>query len=65
MTSGTVKAWFGRYGWIARSGEPDVYVPVYAVMRSGHGRLSAGQHVSFDIAPDRQGRPEAVNLKVD
>jgi cold shock CspA family protein len=65
MATGTVKAWCGRYGWIACDGEPDTYVNVYAVMRAGHGALSAGQQVSFDIAPDRQGRPEAVNLKVD
>lgn len=66
MPSGTVK-WFNNkkgFGFIVPdTGESDVFVHISAVERSGMQALNEGQKVSYELAPDRQGRMTAVDLK--
>jgi cold shock protein len=66
MASGTVK-WFNNkkgFGFIVPDeGGQDVFVHISAVEKSGLKGLNEGQKVMFDLAPDRQGRMTAVNLK--
>ena len=67
MLNGTVK-WFNNkkgYGFIkAPNTEKDIFVHITAVQKSGLDYINEGQEVSFDIIPDKQGRPEAHNLSV-
>ena len=57
MATGTVK-WFNTtkgYGFIQQdSGEPDVFVHISAVQRSGLAGLDEGQKVSFELVRDRK-----------
>jgi cold shock protein len=66
--SGTVKFFNSEkgYGFIKPDdGGTDIFVHVSAVTRSGLATLSEGQHVSFDVEPDRKGKgPKAVNISV-
>ncbi len=66
MPSGTVK-WFNNkkgFGFIVPdTGGSDVFVHISAVERSGMQALNEGQKVSYELAPDRQGRMTAVDLK--
>jgi CspA family cold shock protein len=66
MPSGTVK-WFNNkkgFGFIVpETGGQDVFVHISAVEKSGMKSLEEGQKVSFELAPDREGRMTAVNLK--
>lgn len=66
MPTGTVK-WFNNkkgFGFIVPdTGGNDVFVHISAVEQSGLRGLNEGQKVSFELAPDRQGRMTAVNLK--
>ena len=66
MASGTVK-WFNTkkgFGFIVPDeGGQDVFVHIYAVEKSGMKALNEGQKVIYDLAPDRQGRMPAVDLK--
>ncbi len=66
MPSGTVK-WFNNkkgFGFIVPDeGGQDVFVHISAVEKSGLQGLNEGQKVSFNLAPDRQGRMTAVDLK--
>ena len=66
METGTVK-WFNNkkgFGFIVPdAGGNDVFVHISAVERSGMQGLNEGQKVSFELAPDRQGRMTAVDLK--
>lgn len=67
MSVGTVK-WFNAtkgYGFIQPSdGSKDVFVHISAVERSGLGRLSEGDKLSYDLERGQQGKISAVNLKV-
>jgi CspA family cold shock protein len=67
MSTGTVKFFnFTRgYGFIAKdNGQPDVFVHISAVERSGMHSLSEGEKVSFDIVKDhRSGKSTAQNLQ--
>jgi len=67
MLNGTVK-WFNNkkgYGFIkSPENEKDIFVHITAVQKSGLDRISEGQELSFDIIPDKVGRPEAHNLNV-
>ncbi|SDU28708.1 cold shock protein (beta-ribbon, CspA family) [Stappia sp. ES.058] len=48
------------------SGEPDVFVHISAVERSGLTTLESGQRVSFETEPDRHGKgPKAVELQIE
>jgi cold shock protein len=66
MPSGTVK-WFNTkkgFGFIVPDdGGNDVFVHISAVETSGMQTLNEGQKVQFELAPDRQGRMTAVELK--
>lgn len=66
--SGTVKFFNAEkgYGFIKPDdGGVDIFVHVSAVTRSGLSTLSEGEHVSFDVEPDRKGKgPKAVNITV-
>lgn len=66
MATGTVK-WFNNkkgFGFIVPDqGGSDVFVHISAVEQSGLRGLNEGQKISYDLAPDRQGRMTAVNLK--
>ena len=65
MATGTVK-WFNNekgYGFIAREGEPDVFVHFSAIQGDGYRTLDEGQRVEFDVAPGRKGE-EAQNVRV-
>jgi cold shock protein len=65
--TGTVKFYNGErgYGFIKpNDGGRDVFVHVTAVER-GLRSLVEGQHISFDVEPDKKGKgPKAVNLVV-
>ena len=64
--TGVVK-WFNNkkgFGFIVPdNGGSDVFVHISAVEQSGMNGLNEGQKVMFELAPDRQGRMTAVNLK--
>jgi len=66
MPSGTVK-WFNNkkgFGFIVpEAGGQDVFVHISAVEKSGMKALEEGQKISYELAPDREGRMTAVNLQ--
>jgi cold shock protein len=65
MANGTVK-WFNStkgFGFIApENGTKDIFVHISALERAGIRQLDDGQHVSFDLESDRNGRESATNL---
>jgi len=67
MPTGTVK-WFNPtkgYGFIApEAGSKDVFVHISAVERAGLHSLNEGQRVQYDLAPGKDGKSSAENLKV-
>lgn len=67
MLNGTVK-WFNNkkgYGFIQTpDSEKDIFVHITAVQESGLERITEGQKISFEIIPDRSGRPEAHHLSI-
>lgn len=67
MNVGTVKFFNTTkgFGFITRDdGQPDVFVHISAVERSGMRGLAEGQKVSFEIVTDRRsGKAAAENLK--
>jgi CspA family cold shock protein len=66
--TGTVKFFNGErgYGFIKPDdGGRDVFVHITAVERAGLKSLNEGQHITFDVEPDKKGKgPKAVNLVV-
>ena len=63
--TGTVKFFNGMkgFGFITRDdGQPDAFVHISAVERSGMTGLNEGDRVEFDIEVDRRGKYSAVNL---
>ena len=65
VATGTVK-WFNNekgYGFIAREGEPDVFVHFSAIEGSGYRSLEEGQRVEFVVGPGKKG-PEAKAVRV-
>ena len=64
MLKGTVK-WFNTqkgYGFITREdGDADAFVHISAVEQSG---LAEGQQVEFDLAPGRNGKMAAQNIRI-
>jgi len=65
VATGTVK-WFNNekgYGFIAREGEPDVFVHFSAIEGTGYRSLEEGQRVEFDVGPGKKG-PEAKAVRV-
>jgi len=67
MNTGTVKFFNSAkgFGFIeVGNGQPDVFVHISAVERSGMHTLVEGQKVSFDIVQDRRnGKSAAENLQ--
>jgi cold shock protein len=64
VATGTVK-WFNSekgFGFIAREGEPDVFVHFSAIQGTGYRSLEEGQAVEFDVGPGRKGE-EAQNVR--
>jgi cold shock protein len=66
--TGVVKFFNGErgYGFIKPDdGGRDVFVHITAVEQAGLKSLNEGQHISFDVEPDKKGKgPKAVNLVV-
>jgi cold shock protein len=66
--TGVVKFFNGErgYGFIKPDdGGRDVFVHITAVEQAGLKGLNEGQHISFDVEPDKKGKgPKAVNLVV-
>lgn len=66
MAQGSVK-WFNAekgYGFIeVDGGEPDVFVHHSAIQMEGYRALEEKQRVEFDIAPGRDGRMQAANVR--
>jgi CspA family cold shock protein len=67
VNTGTVKFFNTTkgFGFIEQgNGQPDVFVHISAVERSGLSTLSEGQKVTFDIVRDnRSGKNAAENLR--
>ena len=67
MNTGTVKFFnvTKGYGFIEQgNGQPDIFVHMSAVERSGTRSLTEGQKLSFDVVQDRRiGKSAAENLK--
>jgi CspA family cold shock protein len=64
VVQGTVK-WFNAekgYGFLAREGEPDVFVHFSAIQGDGYRALEEGQRVEFEVLPGRKG-DEAGNVR--
>ncbi len=66
--SGTVKFFNAErgYGFIKPDdGGRDVFVHITAVERAGLKNLVEGQHITFEVEPDKKGKgPKAVDLVV-
>ena len=65
MATGTVK-WFNNekgYGFIAREGEPDVFVHHKAIQMEGFRSLQEGQKVEFDVKRTDKGE-QAENVRL-
>jgi CspA family cold shock protein len=63
--TGTVKFFNAMkgFGFITREdGQPDAFVHISAVERSGLNGLNEGDRVEFDLEVDRRGKHSAVNL---
>jgi CspA family cold shock protein len=63
--TGTVKFFNSMkgFGFITRDdGQPDAFVHISAVERSGMSALNEGDRVEFDLEVDRRGKHSAVNL---
>lgn len=63
--TGTVKFFNGQkgFGFIVRDdGQPDAFVHISAVERSGLAQLNEGERYDFDLEVDRRGKHSAVNL---
>jgi len=67
MNTGTVKFFNSAkgFGFIEQgNGQPDVFVHISAVERSGMYSLVEGQKVNFDVVADRRnGKSAAENLQ--
>lgn len=65
VATGVVK-WFSNekgYGFIARDGEPDVFVHFSAIEGTGYRSLTEGQQVEFEVGAGQKG-PEAQTVRV-
>jgi CspA family cold shock protein len=67
MPTGTVK-WFNPnkgFGFIQPSdGSQDAFVHISALERAGLSTLNEGQKVEYDLAPGRDGKTAADNIKL-
>ena len=63
--TGTVKFFNGQkgFGFLTRDdGQPDAFVHISAVERSGLSSINEGERYQFDLEVDRRGKHSAVNL---
>jgi len=63
--TGTVKFFNSMkgFGFLVRDdGQPDAFVHISAVERSGLSNLNEGERYEFDLEVDRRGKHSAVNL---
>ena len=63
--TGVVKFFNGQkgFGFLTRDdGQPDAFVHISAVERSGLSNLNEGDRFEFDLEVDRRGKHSAVNL---
>ncbi len=67
MTTGTVK-WFNAtkgFGFIEPDdGGKDAFVHISSLEQAGISALDEGQRVEYELAPGRDGRASAENLKL-
>jgi cold shock protein len=66
MARGTVK-WFNAekgYGFIARDGEPDLFVHHTNIAMDGFRHLRLGSVVEFEVGPGPKGSDEAKRVHV-
>lgn len=67
VTTGTVK-WFSQskgYGFITPDdGSSEAFVHISGVVRAGLSVLEEGQRLEYDIEQGRNGKSNAVNLRV-
>ena len=66
MEKGTVK-WFNAakgFGFIARASGEDVFVHFNAISASGYKTLNEGDKVEFDTEAGKNGKTQAVNVRV-
>ena len=64
-TTGTVKFFNATkgFGFLVRDdGQPDAFVHIIAVERSGLSGINEGERFEFDLEVDRRGKYSAVNL---
>ena len=64
---GTVKWFNGQkgYGFISpEDGSADAFVHITAVQAAGLAELAEGQQVEFELAPGRNGKMAAQNIRV-
>jgi cold shock protein len=67
MAKGTVKFFNNKKGFgfiVPENGGTDIFVHVSALENSGVDGLNEGQKVSYELGTDRQGRPNAIDLRV-
>jgi CspA family cold shock protein len=65
MEQGKV-SWFNNekgYGFIKRSGAPDVFVHFSGIVSDGYKTLKEGDAVQFEVVKGDKG-PQATNVKV-
>lgn len=66
MPSGVVK-WFSSergFGFIAATdGGEEIFVRYTGIEGEGFRSLEKGEAVEFEVAPDRDGKPEAVSVR--
>jgi CspA family cold shock protein len=63
--TGTVKFFNSMkgFGFLTRDdGQPDAFVHISAVERSGLQEINEGERFEFDLEVDRRGKHSAVNL---
>ncbi len=65
MPTGTVKFFNNEkgYGFIARDGQPDVFVHYSNITGAGFRSLNEGDQVEFEVGPGRKGE-EALNVRL-
>jgi cold shock CspA family protein len=63
FVAGRVQGHRDGFGFLVRDdGQPDAFVHISAVERSGLTALNEGERYEFDLEVDRRGKHSAVNL---
>lgn len=65
MPKGTIRRLIdGSYGFITREGEEDLFFHRNDLQGVEYGSLREGQEVEFEVGQGRDGRQQAVNVRV-